>query len=62
MGVIENPPVRDKVLDQNGTMSRPWRFWFQALTDVLNNTVTMDIVTQAVPEVLTEITYIDGAE
>lgn len=57
---IENPPVRTPVTEK-GIITRPWRLWFQALTDVLNNTETLEVVTQASPEVKTEITYIDGA-
>lgn len=60
MALIEDPPVRSKVLGEDGKMSRPWRLWFEALTNTLNNTTTLDVVTQASPEILTGITYING--
>ena len=59
---IEQPPIRSNLADKDGYITRPWRDWFQFLADAINNTETITVVTQAVPELTEEITYIDGAE
>ena len=59
---IEQPPIRSNLTDKDGYLTRPWRDWFQFLTDAINNTETITVVTQVSPELTEEITYIDGAE
>lgn len=58
--VLETPPSTAKLLNQDGTISRPWNEWLTRLASVLNNVETKTVVTQVSPEQTTSITYIKG--
>ena len=58
---IEDAPIRTPLTDKDGYLSRPWRDWLQAITNAINNTETITVVTQVSPELTSEITYVDGA-
>lgn len=59
--LIEDPPIRSNFTDKEGYLTRPWRDWFQLLSDTINKTNTITVVTQVLPELTEEITYINGA-